>query len=745
MLLRKHEHYNEVPLNPFLDFFLQNNSILPPVHDLDLFLMACKNTCVINVVDTESEQGKIITIKLKSHVLRDLILESKASQESLQVSQGASKVKGNAAQGNHSSSGALNWSTEFKRQLPELHLQHEIIHQLLDIFILQNKGYKMSILKQLKSGKHGAAGAQRGDEQRINFKDGKMMLALDAVQVPEAADIRPQDDHQKEKRELRVMEVQEYLFDMHSILLVIANEIAKNPTMIGSVLKHKDQKTFKYIIRNVIALKHLKIVGKEMQIVFREADEELDHRITNFFRAMLLDRHPVSISEKVFRSEARRVFIKEITKNIIEHDQPIQDPSPTCEQMFSSKLLQNYTSFLLFSNLLMTPELKPEHRLPELKSIHRSIGKYNHEQKLQLMIRILYETQLHQGAEKNQPPEQGIQIYFFKQVQRMREEIQDEQRNLIITFKPKALSKTIEVVLQIINHFARTNEEVMAAILSRSKPREGNALESAAVGAENGLDGEAPGGQGEGKKLRSGRIVSPAASANKSSDGSSTPRRGRGRRVMGPMGGQQRGADDKEDADNDGDDVSLTIEDRRDIEQLRQDERRSQLENAIAHFRETSGVTVLDDDEEAEDLDDEDDDDDFSDSYDIEAPGDLDEEGEHDLSGALGGGSRGLVDRRSRSIDSQADEDVDEGLFQSDDFVDDDYDSDDDLDDLDEEGAEEDEQIEDEVVVQGDILQYLHDHIEDYGEDYDENVLLDPNGRARAGANVAMRSDVNGS
>lgn len=57
----------------------------------------------------------------------------------------------------------------------------------------------------------------------------------------------------------------------------------------------------------------------------------------------------------------------------------------------------------------------------------------------------------------------------------MREEIQDEQRNLIIMFKPKALSKTIEVVLQIINHFASSNEEVMAAILSggrRTRQRE---------------------------------------------------------------------------------------------------------------------------------------------------------------------------------------------------------------------------------------------------------------------------------
>jgi len=84
--------------------------------------------------------------------------------------------------------------------------------------------------------------------------------------------------------------------------------------------------------------------------------------------------------------------------------------------MFSTKLLQNYTSFLLISKLLMTPETKPEHRLPEkLRAINQSIRRYNQAQKLQIMIRILYETQLHQSAERNQvPTEQGIHINFFR-------------------------------------------------------------------------------------------------------------------------------------------------------------------------------------------------------------------------------------------------------------------------------------------------------------------------------------------
>jgi len=34
--------------------------------------------------------------------------------------------------------------------------------------------------------------------------------------------------------------MQEFLFDMNSILDVISHEISKNPTLIGVVLKHKE-------------------------------------------------------------------------------------------------------------------------------------------------------------------------------------------------------------------------------------------------------------------------------------------------------------------------------------------------------------------------------------------------------------------------------------------------------------------------------------------------------------------------
>ena len=125
------------------------------------------------------------------------------------------------------------------------------------------------------------------------------------------------------------------------------------------------------------------------------------------------------------------------------------------------------------------------------------------------------------------------------------------------------------------------------------------------------------------------------------------------------------------------------------------------MENTIARYRAADGVEGIDGEEDGEDvdedIDDDDDDDDtdidFSENFDM-SDLDIDEEGEHDISGALGGGSRGLVDRRSRSVSSQGEE-LELGMYGSDDLVSsEEYDdSDDELDHVldDEEGVEEEE------------------------------------------------------
>lgn len=131
----------------------------------------------------------------------------------------------------------------------------------------------MNILRCLKSNQ-----LDTDSECKIQIKDNKLFLA-----------------------EANMIEMSKYLFDSSAILHVISNEVIQNPLYVGSVLKHREQKTFKYIIRNILALKYLRIAGKEKQIVFEEEGDLLDTQINLFFKRMLLDTHTIAKPKKIYR------------------------------------------------------------------------------------------------------------------------------------------------------------------------------------------------------------------------------------------------------------------------------------------------------------------------------------------------------------------------------------------------------------------------------------------------------------
>jgi hypothetical protein len=196
----------------------------------------------------------------------------------------------------------------------------------------------MNILRCLKSNQ-----LETDSECKIQIKDNKLFLS-----------------------EAKAFEMSKYLFDSQAILHVISNEVARNPLYVGSVLKHREQKTFKYIIRNILALKYLKIAGKEKQIVFEEEGDQLDTQIELFFERMLLDPHTTAKPKKIYRQEARRVFVKEVTKNLVELEffksgsssVAVHDLKPGNADLaanaagFNTKLLQNYGALLLISQFL---------------------------------------------------------------------------------------------------------------------------------------------------------------------------------------------------------------------------------------------------------------------------------------------------------------------------------------------------------------------------------------------------------
>ena len=102
----------------------------------EYFLGACRNICVIDIVDNETIEGsvtkteKITTIKLKNSILKELILESRNDPMQSDSHKDQSQM--------------LNWQSEYKKKIGDFQFQNDTIHQLLDIFISQIKGGKNS-------------------------------------------------------------------------------------------------------------------------------------------------------------------------------------------------------------------------------------------------------------------------------------------------------------------------------------------------------------------------------------------------------------------------------------------------------------------------------------------------------------------------------------------------------------------------------------------------------------------------
>ena len=70
-----------------------------------------------------------------------------------------------------------------------------------------------------------------------------------------------------------------------------------------------------------------------------------------------------------------------------------------------------------------------------------------------MLNQILFETQM-APVQKSSPEYQELKINFFKQIYRIRDEICKAQ-NMIIKYQPKALTQCVDIMLDIVNKFAK--------------------------------------------------------------------------------------------------------------------------------------------------------------------------------------------------------------------------------------------------------------------------------------------------
>lgn len=129
-------------------------------------------------------------------------------------------------------------------------------------------------------------------------------------------------------------------------------------------------------MRNVVALGSLRL-RDDFGIEFCATEE--DYRLEKFFKCILLDRHTITIQNKIYRQEARKVFMKELSKNLMDTDNAVADASnePSC------KLLFNFSAVLLVLQSCCSPESKGDSRdrPGKLLAIDQAIRRYNKMQK----------------------------------------------------------------------------------------------------------------------------------------------------------------------------------------------------------------------------------------------------------------------------------------------------------------------------------------------------------------------------
>jgi hypothetical protein len=52
----------------------------------------------------------------------------------------------------------------------------------------------------------------------------------------------------------------------------------------------------------------------------------------------------------------------------------------------------------------------------------------------------------------------GLKINFLKQIYRIRDQI-EKKENMLIRYKPMALIHCVDIMLEMVNHFAKTNKD----------------------------------------------------------------------------------------------------------------------------------------------------------------------------------------------------------------------------------------------------------------------------------------------
>lgn len=96
---------------------------------------------------------------------------------------------------------------------------------------------------------------------------------------------------------------QNYLFDYTSILSHLTYLFTQSPLLVRSMLRHKDGKTFKYIVRNLYFLLTMNIDDQDIEAApIGQKSTEPEYRVWfDLYSVQLMHRHKIEVVREFFK------------------------------------------------------------------------------------------------------------------------------------------------------------------------------------------------------------------------------------------------------------------------------------------------------------------------------------------------------------------------------------------------------------------------------------------------------------
>ncbi|CDW84627.1 ubiquitin hect domain family protein [Stylonychia lemnae] len=440
----KKQEYGDVLLEEFINFF----SKVMQIQDLKSFLLACQNVCILKrKFKEEKKEGGEGQIE-KNLKFEDSKAKNEDKKEERKQKDQSEELKGDEKLEDlqYRRSKRIKKNEESKKdqeikQEPKLKEEFFIClnySQLKDMIIQyglqlqQQTGVQLGLKTETE--KHQNYKNLQSFQEQIVFtfmdlfidqiRDDKMIISQSCKQAQNPSTFKIESQMLEKGIKLidhnHSIQHFKHIFDTQSILSHLTYIMTHNPMLVQSLLKHKDGKTYRFIIRNIYYQNVIQIDQEKQALPgIEEMKDETGNQvqpkiyivtvhdslnvnkktsaIVEFFKRVMLDNPHLTVQEKKLKLEARNIFVKEIIKNIFESQYEQKYP-----QWPVLGLIYNLGAIWLISNVLKDEEKDDQIKDNNgLEQLILNMQKFRNIIRVNMIKQLIHESQLMSKQQEN--------------------------------------------------------------------------------------------------------------------------------------------------------------------------------------------------------------------------------------------------------------------------------------------------------------------------------------------------------